>query len=157
MANISNPRIASILKDHVLRPYNQGDFTAESWRKCPEIPSSAEILGQREVDDLDQEDEQALRKLYGVSPEEQPGLPLNLVGRPWDNPASYIGAHYQLLREDSVYPLRKAVAEVQADPTMKDSSDTAIYTHVSNFPCSENVSLTALRSILLVSHSATRV
>lgn len=131
MAIRPDPKFATIIKEHVLKIYGAGDPTTERWRSLPEIPDSSEILGTSKIDGS----KLASDELYGASPaspETRPDLPINLVDRPWTDSASYIAAHYQLLREDAVYPLRKAVAEVKADPFMKDTLSTAIYLHVSN-------------------------
>lgn len=118
--------VMSILKYHVLRGYERGDHSTEPWRVLPEIPNSDEILlkGLEGEEDYGNEEEDALKTSRG--------LPFNFVDRPWKDSASYIGAHYQLLREDALYPLRASVAAVKADPYMKDNGDTAIYTHASN-------------------------
>lgn len=110
---------------HILKSYDSGNATAEPWRSLPEIPSAAEIMGIHENHVANDGD------LLGDIPEDPSALPENKVKGPWKDPASYIAAHYRLLREDSIYPLRQAVADVKASPYMGDSLSTAIYTHVS--------------------------
>jgi helicase required for RNAi-mediated heterochromatin assembly 1 len=57
-------------------------------------------------------------------------LPYNIINGPWQTKEQYVAAHYQLLREDGVAPLRNAVDSFKAQPDMMDSGDTCIYTQV---------------------------
>ena len=45
----------------------------------------------------------------------------------WPSKNSYLRAHYELLREDSIAPLRDAVAYVRDEPKMMDSKEVSIY------------------------------
>ncbi|KAL2868538.1 putative DEAD box helicase involved in nonsense mediated decay [Aspergillus lucknowensis] len=84
-------------------------WTSRSWTLKPEIPSSEEIFGtDGEFVDL---------------------VPNKLDG-PWESKDAYLKAHYELLREDAVAPLRDAVAIVRNDPEMRDSKHVAIYEKV---------------------------
>jgi len=58
-------------------------------------------------------------------------LPENIVDGPWDSKESYIGSHYQILREDAIAPLRLSVELVKANPGMDDDETTCVYTHAS--------------------------
>lgn len=80
---------------------------SEPWALKPEIPSEEEILGTDSGDTLDLE-------------------PNNIDG-PWISKEAYLRTHYNLLREDSVAPLRDAVAYVRERPHMMDSKDVSIY------------------------------
>lgn len=133
----------SIIRDHVLRPYEKINFhPTEQWRSLPETPTAAEIMGihnylpNTEVDDEDEDENPLALQISELPGQVRPGLPTNIIDGPWKDAASYIGAHYQLLREDALFPLRKAVADVKADPTMKDNDTLAIYTHASRFTTS---------------------
>ncbi|KAL4877475.1 P-loop containing nucleoside triphosphate hydrolase protein [Aspergillus karnatakaensis] len=76
------------------------------WNLKPEIPTSDEILGSEdEFVDL---------------------MPNRIVG-PWDSKDSYLKAHYELLREDAVAPLRDAVAIFRNNPDMNDDKKVSIY------------------------------
>jgi helicase required for RNAi-mediated heterochromatin assembly 1 len=124
----SNIPTVSIIVDHVKRDYGHEDGI-EGWRQLPEIPAAGEILGpvngfqdDSYGDDDDFDDSNNNRG---------PSLPFNVVDRTWRTKGEYIGAHYQLLREDAIAPLRQAVALFRSQPAMKDNQDLSIYTHVS--------------------------
>jgi helicase required for RNAi-mediated heterochromatin assembly 1 len=87
---------------------------AEPWASKPEVPSSNEILG---VDDT-------------LNCGDVVNLVANQVQGPWPSVGAYLKAHYELLREDAVAPLRDSVAYVRATPKMMDSPDTCIYEKV---------------------------
>lgn len=82
------------------------------WQSKPELPSTDEILG---TDD----------------PEIIIPLVANCVEGPWESKEEYLQSHYALLREDSVSPLRAAVAKLRADPLMNDTQDISVYEKVS--------------------------
>lgn len=90
------------------------DTKDEPWASKPELPSSDEILGT----DLPENDEDCVE------------LMPNRIKEPWPSKGSYLRAHYELLREDAVAPLRDAVAYVRDDPRMMDSKDVSIYEKV---------------------------
>ena len=79
-----------------------------------EIPTTREILGNDEDEDDD-----------GVD------IPVNRIDGPWDSKVDYLRAHYELLREDAVAPLRDAVAAVKEAPEMQDSGGVCLYDKVS--------------------------
>lgn len=58
-------------------------------------------------------------------------LPVNIINGGWESKMAYVGAHYQLLREDTIAALRRSVGEIQRNPNLMDDNDTCIYTHVS--------------------------
>ena len=89
---------------------------APEWQSKPEIPSADEVLGRDTPDDF-----------VILNP--------NIIDEPWPSKEKYLEAHYNLLREDSVSPLRDAVALVRNDPSRSDGKDFSIY---------ESVSLTSL-------------
>ncbi len=117
-----------ILRDHIDRNYERNDGV-EEWQKLPEIPTAAEILGPVG---------QSRAKLHGddkcedvLKDKHEAHLPHNIVDGPWGSIGDYVGAHYKLLREDAIAPLRQAVSLYKTQPTMQDSQDLSIYTHVS--------------------------
>jgi helicase required for RNAi-mediated heterochromatin assembly 1 len=122
-----------ILQRHIHKTYEDAAF-AEEWRNLPEIPSSAEILPPSK-DGLETEDETFKQNEgwndYQKEPVYDPNLPRNIVDGPWPSKEAYIGAHYQILREDAIAPLRQAVADVKRNPAMYDNVDICVYTHVS--------------------------
>ena len=87
---------------------------AESWASKSEVPSPSEILG---IDD-------------NQGSGDVVNLVANQIQGPWPSVGAYLEAHYELLREDAVAPLRDSVAYVRATPKMMDSPDTCIYEKV---------------------------
>ncbi|KAF3940389.1 hypothetical protein ABW19_dt0202991 [Dactylella cylindrospora] len=73
------------------------------WRGLPEVPKPQELIGE-EVE-----------------------LPINEVSQPWESVDEYLGAHYELLREDSFSPLRDAVGLYRANIHMDDTHDVCVY------------------------------
>lgn len=61
-------------------------------------------------------------------------IPVNIVDAAWRSKEDYLRAHYELLREDAIAPLRDAVAVVQASPEMHDSKGACIYEKVIKLP-----------------------
>lgn len=90
----------------------------KGWVSRPELPTSDEILGIEEAEDS-----------------EYVSLIPNQIFGPWPSRDMYLKAHYDLLREDAVAPLRDAVAYVRDDPHMMDSSAVCIYEKVSALSC----------------------
>ena len=84
---------------------------AEAWLSKPEVPSPEEVMAND-----NNEDDVML-------------VPNKIIG-PWESKEAYLKAHYELLREDSVAPLRDAVAYFREDPHMMDSPVVAIYEKV---------------------------
>ncbi|KAL2822192.1 P-loop containing nucleoside triphosphate hydrolase protein [Aspergillus cavernicola] len=84
-------------------------WSSKPWTLKPELPTSDEILGAGE-DFVD--------------------LRPNKLEGPWESKDAYLKAHYELLREDSVAPLRDAVAIVRNEPDMEDRKNVSIYEKV---------------------------
>ncbi|KAJ5360713.1 hypothetical protein N7517_009904 [Penicillium concentricum] len=78
------------------------------WQTKPELPSAEEILGTDVPGDV-----------VALAP--------NCISGPWVSKEKYLEAHYALIREDSVAPLRNAVGRVRAEPFMRDTPDISIY------------------------------
>lgn len=104
------------IKNYCIQAREDDATEGEAWTMKPELPSSDEILGT----DLLKDDEDCVE------------LMPNRISGPWPSKSSYLRAHYELLREDAVAPLRDAVAYVRDDPQMKDSPAMSIYEKVSN-------------------------
>ncbi|KKK20890.1 hypothetical protein AOCH_004073 [Aspergillus ochraceoroseus] len=83
---------------------------APSWVLRPELPSSDEILDNNNDEDV--------------------FLVPNKIDGAWESKDAYLKAHYELLREDAVAPLRDAVAYVRNDPEMMDTQAISIYEKV---------------------------
>ena len=84
------------------------------WQLRPEIPSSEEIIGADTSDD-----------------DEVP-LPINNIEGPWDSKDQYLEAHYKLLREEAVGPIRDAVSVLRENPFAADNAkDYHVYDNVS--------------------------
>ena len=85
--------------------------SANRWLRQPEVPTSAEIL---------------------LAGDDDVVLPANKIDGPWKSKDKYLKAHYNLLREDAVSPLRDAVEIFRQDPDMmeSDSKIVSIYEKV---------------------------
>ncbi|KAG4433671.1 hypothetical protein IFR05_010839 [Cadophora sp. M221] len=118
----------SILVDHIKKTYEHNAFP-QAWRNLPEIPSSAEIKPVYKDPTLIEEEPEEWNA-YQQNLLYDDKLPHNIVDGPWPSKEAYLGAHYQIIREDSIAPLRTAVTEVQHTPSMDESDDTRIYTDV---------------------------
>lgn len=81
----------------------------DDWLSMPEIPPASEIL---------------------IPDGESVVLPRNRIDQPWTKKERYLKAHYKLLREDAIAPLREAVAKFRQDPRRMDDNDTRIYEEV---------------------------
>ena len=119
----------NIIKDHVKKTW-YNNSVSESWRKLPEVPDQAEIMPAEEENKCSQPENWFQ---YQIDPEYENAakLPTNTITGPWASKSEYIGAHYQILREDAVASLRKSVREFKKHPEMNDSQETCIYTSVS--------------------------
>lgn len=104
---VADPNIAKYVHDQ--RKILETCSDPESWLAKSEIPSSAEICPPDGT---------------------QVVLPANKIDRPWSKPNSYLKAHYSLLREDAVAPLREAVERFRKDPQRMDDNDVRIYEQV---------------------------
>lgn len=87
---------------------------SQPWLLNPEIPSPDEIMGT------------------GSETESVDLLPNRIVG-PWSSKNEYLKAHYELLREDAVAPLRDAVAYFREDPDIQDMNIVSIYEKVCTY------------------------
>jgi helicase required for RNAi-mediated heterochromatin assembly 1 len=123
-----------ILESHVRRAWDTGNHH-EQWRNRPEIPDKAEIMPLEEEDSGLRNNRNRNREEgwneYQKDPIYNPKLPKNIVNGPWPSKEEYISAHYQILREDAIAPLRESVKYFRAHRNMDDDSSTCVYTHVS--------------------------
>ena len=120
----SHQKANRILEAHIFRRYNDVDHR-EEWRNLPEIPTSAEIMPPKPLERAtEQWDDYQKDFLYDEH------LPTNIIDGPWPSKEEYIGAHYQIHREDAIACLRKSVEEFKRHPGMKETQETAFYTHV---------------------------
>ena len=76
---------------------DQGIEGTSSWSSLREIPTSEEI-----------------------NTSEDAQVWVNTIDGPWDGKDEYLRAHYSLLRDDAVGPLRDAVREIKASPKMME-------------------------------------
>ncbi|KAK5944959.1 hypothetical protein PMZ80_002162 [Knufia obscura] len=79
------------------------------WLAMPEIPPSSEVCLPEGASIV---------------------LPRNRIDQPWSKPERYLKAHYKLLREDAIAPLREAVDRFRKDPQRMDDNETRIYEQV---------------------------
>ncbi len=121
-----------ILRDHIYKRYETRAFTQE-WRNLPELPSKSEICppNQKSKDAADTNQGRNLN-MSPMTPVYDQNLPHNIVDGPWPSREAYLGAHYQILREDSIAPLRRAVSEFKKCPALVDDEDTCVYKDVRN-------------------------
>lgn len=117
-----------ILDAHVRKTWAQQDYH-EEWRNLPEIPTEAEIMPEDD-EDAEQRIQEENWDDYQNDPIYDPKLPKNIIDGPWPSKKEYISAHYQILREDVVAPLRESVKYFRQHRHMNDDNDTCIYTHV---------------------------
>jgi hypothetical protein len=82
------------------------------WQSLPEIPTSKEI---------------ALTDMEDVT------VGANKIQGKWKSKDKYLRAHYELLREDSISPIRDAVDAVRKSPEMLDNPVAAIYEKASQY------------------------
>ena len=88
-----------------------------SWCQQREIPTPQEIRGDLGCNGEDDEVE----------------VPVNEVSKPWPSKEEYLEAHYGLLREEAVAPLRNVVSELLAEPQIEEKhsqENAAIYEKV---------------------------
>ncbi|KAI9372575.1 P-loop containing nucleoside triphosphate hydrolase protein [Aspergillus egyptiacus] len=99
------------ISDYFAEPHadDPDTWASDTWTLKPEIPSSDEIFG---------------------TDEEFVDLRTNKIEGPWESKDAYLKTHYELLREDSVAPLRDAVAIFRNDPDMCDNKSISIYEKV---------------------------
>ncbi|KAL2062469.1 hypothetical protein VTL71DRAFT_6735 [Oculimacula yallundae] len=117
-----------ILEEHVKKTYENNAFP-QAWRNLPEIPTSEEIKPVFK-DPITTTQEPEEWNTYQRDFIYDQKLPHNIVDGPWPSKEAYLGAHYQIIREDAIASLRNAVLEVQTHPSMEESDDTRIYTGV---------------------------
>ncbi|KAH8660848.1 P-loop containing nucleoside triphosphate hydrolase protein, partial [Tricladium varicosporioides] len=118
----------SILKEHIQKPYKQTNYP-EEWRNLPEIPSRSEICPRLDEAEIRSTEPEGWNE-YQKDPIYSSSLPHNIIKGPWPSATDYVGAHYQILREDAIAPLRSAVTEFKRRPEMREGGDLYIYTHV---------------------------
>ncbi|KAL3493190.1 P-loop containing nucleoside triphosphate hydrolase protein [Aspergillus germanicus] len=110
------PHFAVKVNKDIAKYFNQphaqdpDTWTSQPWILKPEIPSSDEIVGGEDGEFVD--------------------LEPNKIDGPWESKEAYLKAHYDLIREDAVAPLRDAVATFKCDPDMGDDKNTCIYEKV---------------------------
>lgn len=78
--------------------------TGGAWLDKPEIPSPSEVLPKTQI--------YAQESLIEVSDSLRP----HKVEGAYESNDEYLGTTYELLREDAIRPLRKAIAEIRKDP-----------------------------------------
>lgn len=99
------------------------------WIYKQEIPSSSEILPDTTIPTFGE-------KIIDVTEE----LRSNKVEGAYENNEEYLGTQYDLLREDSIRPLREAVAHVRASPWL----DEAEYPNSTNIGIYDPVYITSI-------------
>ncbi|KAK5164997.1 hypothetical protein LTR04_001607 [Oleoguttula sp. CCFEE 6159] len=82
--------------------------SADSWLSRPEFPTSAEVMDLDGIPDDEGSDDGYLRENISMGS--------NRIEGAWDSKEHYLSTHYELLREDSVKPIREAVAQIKHLP-----------------------------------------
>ncbi|KAL6238040.1 hypothetical protein BDW75DRAFT_228225 [Aspergillus navahoensis] len=92
-----------------IHTHDADNLSSKPWLLKPELPTSDEILG-------------ADGEFVDLEP--------NKIEGPWESTDAYLKAHYELLREEAIAPLRDAVAIFRSDPDMSDDKYVAVYEKV---------------------------
>ena len=95
-----------------IREYFQGP-PAEGgrWLERAEVPTTAELM---DTDTMTATDGSASSDIVELAPNKPKG--------PWDDKEAYLSAHYELLREDALQPLREAVSKVRITPQANEDA-----------------------------------
>ncbi|KAF4542629.1 Dead box helicase [Lasiodiplodia theobromae] len=108
-ANISlaQPSLAepSLALPYVIRKYVSDSnlpVNSESWLSRPEVPTTDEILDTQDVF------------------QDTVSVPVNNVNGAWASKEEYLESHYELLREDTIRPLREALGRIRAKSWAKE-------------------------------------
>jgi hypothetical protein len=121
------------IRDYFVKPTLPED--APSWLSLPEIPNATEIRGNFTTTDL--------------------VLEVNKINGPWESKEVYFQAHYELIREDAIAPLREAVEELRAYPDVTEGTSkekARIYENVCRLPYPRLYLLILGRFTLSASH-----
>ena len=107
------PKLNKQVREYV---YNdQIPTDAGIWITSREVPTSREIGGHP-----------------GTTEGDAVSIPSNKIHKPWRTRESYFMSHYELLKEDTVAPLRGAVAKVKNNKDKKDDQQICVYENVSS-------------------------
>ncbi|KAJ5723559.1 ATP binding protein [Penicillium malachiteum] len=112
MDTISPRRTANLAVRQYFQVHGPATEQNAEWVEKSELPSEEELVGSEGITDND----------VLLQP--------NRITQPWRSTREYMRAHYALLREDSVAPLRDAVTYIRADPSMVDIKDVVVYDRV---------------------------
>lgn len=85
--------------------------SAGNWVNKPEMPTPAELLANCQIGF------EIGEKMIDLTEELRP----NKTEGAYENNEEYLGTQYELLREDALRPLRRAVEEVRKDPWRNES------------------------------------
>jgi helicase required for RNAi-mediated heterochromatin assembly 1 len=114
-----------------IREYFEGankPVAGGNWLQKPEFPTPSEIMSNP-ADHRPGED------IIDVTEELRP----NKIEGAYESNEEYLGTQYDLLREDTVRPLREAVSQVRASPYLDEAEYTGsrigIYDPVSDISC----------------------
>ncbi|KAK4967576.1 hypothetical protein LTR66_011920 [Elasticomyces elasticus] len=94
--------------NHKVREYYEATkvkVEGEPWQSRPELPSSAEVLDLPENEGEDDGDVVLIP---------------NMPNGAWQSKSHYLKAHYELLREDAVRPLREAIGQLKVKSHSKE-------------------------------------
>ena len=122
-----------ILQEHAKKAYQQNAFP-QPWRNLPEVPSAEEIKPRSVSASIERDGGPDPWNEYQTDLLYDSDLPNNHIHGPWSSKEAYIGAHYQILREDAIASLRNSVVKVSLKTSMVDDGETCIYTDVSPSP-----------------------
>ncbi len=118
-----------ILQEHAKKAFQQNHFP-QVWRNLPEIPTAEEIKPCSLSVGVEPDTKSESWNEYQTDPPYSSELPHNHIIGPWSSKEEYIGAHYQILREDAIASLRRSVAGISQKSFLVEDGDTCIYTQV---------------------------
>ena len=82
----------------------------KSWLSRPELPTAEELFSPGPEIDPSYWDDSST-----------PSLQPNVIDGPWQDKEEYLSTHYELLRENTLRPLREAIHQVQQMPFANES------------------------------------
>lgn len=97
---------SNLLAQYTRDQYSQASADSAPWQSCPEMPTAKELCDENEPWTETCTEDGALKVVVKGN---------KLEGR-WPSSNNYLGAHFSMLREEAVAPLRDAVSWVKAFP-----------------------------------------
>ena len=118
------PTLNKEIREYFKDPGQIPGASISAWQCLREIPTGNEMLraiGTGETDGSN----------YAISATENFELPCNRIVGKWASKEEYLGAHYELLREDVLGPFRDAVEDFRDRALEKENETYCVYDKVS--------------------------